>query len=71
MRITVDIEAGQLRQIQKITGQRKKSPAVTQALARFLHQEARRRFLDQVLSGKTDYALTNEQLEARDVYDAH
>jgi Arc/MetJ family transcription regulator len=70
MRITVDIEAKELRRIQKITGLKKKSPAVSRALAQFLRQEARRRFLERALTGKTDFALTNEQLEARDVYEA-
>ena len=69
MRITVDIDANDLKQIQKITGQKKKSPAVSQALADFLRMRERRGFIEKAQAGKTDYALTNEELEARDVYE--
>lgn len=70
MRITIDIDASKLKAIQKITGQRKKSPAVGRALAQFLRQDARRRLLERALQGKTDFPLTNDELEARDVYEA-
>jgi Arc/MetJ family transcription regulator len=70
MRITVDIDATVLRQIQSFTGQKKKSPAVSQALDAYLRQQGRRRLIERALSGKTDFALTNEELEARDVYEA-
>ena len=36
MRITVEIAAHDLKQIQEITGQKKKSPAIRHALAGFL-----------------------------------
>lgn len=70
MRITIDIDADELRRIQKVTGQKKKSPAVTQALADFLRQRERQAFIDRALSGQTDFSATNEELEARDVYEA-
>lgn len=71
MRITIDVDANELRQIQKITGQRKKSPAVSQALSAFLRQHERQKFVERALSGGTDFPLTNEELEARDIYEAH
>jgi Arc/MetJ family transcription regulator len=71
MRVTIDIDANDLVQIQRITGQKKKSPAISQALSDFVRQQQRRRFLERVLLGRTDYALTNDELEARDVYDTH
>jgi len=52
--------------IQRITGQKKKSPAVSEALAAFLEMRKRRDFIGRVLAGKTDFSLSNEQLEARD-----
>jgi len=52
--------------IQRITGQKKKSPAVSLALAEFLELWERRDFIGRVLAGKTDFSLSNEQLEARD-----
>ena len=69
MRITFDIDANDLKEIQKITGQKKKSPAISRALADFLRMQERRAFIEKALTGKTDYSLTNEELEARDVYE--
>ncbi|HEX4644591.1 MAG TPA: type II toxin-antitoxin system VapB family antitoxin [Verrucomicrobiae bacterium] len=66
MRITIDIDANSLKQIQKVTGERKKSPAINHALADFLRMRERRAFIEKALTGKTDYPLTNEELEARD-----
>ena len=70
MRITVDIEASELRRIQKVTGQKKMSPAVSRALSEFLKLQERQKFIERALSGQTDFTLTNEELEARDVYEA-
>ena len=71
MSITIDVDAGEPRQIQTITGQWKKSPAVSQALSEFLRQHQRQIFVERALSGATDFALTNDELESRDVYEAH
>ena len=70
MRITFEIDANDLKKIQKITGQKKKSPAISRALADFLKLRQRQAFIERALAGKTDYALTNEELEARDIYEA-
>jgi len=69
MRITVEIDAEDMNRIQKITGRKKKSPAVSQALAEFLKLRERQEFIGRVLAGKTDFSLSNEQLEARDRYE--
>jgi hypothetical protein len=69
MRITFEIDANDLRQIQKMTGQSKKSPAISRALADYLQMRERRAFIERALAGRTDYPLTNEELEARDVYE--
>jgi Arc/MetJ family transcription regulator len=71
MRITIDIDADHLKQIQRITGQKKKSPAIGQALSEFIRQQQKRQFIERALSGQTDYASTNEELEALDVYETH
>lgn len=71
MRITIDVDASDLKQIQKATGQKKKSPAVTQALTDYLRMHEKRRFIEKALAGETDYSLTNEELEAQDVYETH
>lgn len=70
MRVTIEIPAKDLQQIQKLTEQKKKSPAISRALSEFIRLHQKRQFLDRALSGQTDYGLTNEELEARDVYEA-
>jgi len=67
MRCTIEIDAEELIRIQKITGRKKKSPAVSQAPAEFLQRRDRQEFIGRVLAGKTDYTLSNEQLEALDL----
>jgi Arc/MetJ family transcription regulator len=69
MRITIELDAGEVKKIQKITGQKKKSPAIAQALSEFLRERERQKFIQRALAGETDYALTNDELEARDVYE--
>ncbi|MBI3850475.1 MAG: type II toxin-antitoxin system VapB family antitoxin [Verrucomicrobia bacterium] len=71
MRVTIEVDATELKQIQQITGQKKKSPAITQALSAFIRQQQKRQFIERALSGQTDYRLTNEELEARDLYETH
>ncbi|MHB8522816.1 MAG: type II toxin-antitoxin system VapB family antitoxin [Limisphaerales bacterium] len=68
MRITIEIDANHLKEIQKLTGLEKKSPAVVEALSRFLREQKRQRFIERALSGQTDFALTNDELEARDAH---
>jgi Arc/MetJ family transcription regulator len=70
MRITVAIDASALKRIQKATGQKKKSPAISQALDEFLRQQARRELIERAISGQTDFGMTNEELESKDVYEA-
>jgi hypothetical protein len=71
MRITIDVDASELKRIQRITGEKKKSPAIAQALSRFLRQQERQKFLERVLSGQTDFSLSNDELEARDIDETH
>jgi Arc/MetJ family transcription regulator len=70
MRITVEIDAGNLAAVQQATGIRKRSPAVRRAVADYVRDLERKRFLAKVMEGKTDYSLTNKELEARGTYDA-
>lgn len=69
MRITVDIDATDLACVQQATGIRKRSPAVRQAIADYVKALERKRFLQRVMQGKSDYALSNDELEARDTHD--
>ena len=69
MRVTIDIDAKDLKQIQKLTRQNKKSPAISEALTEFIRLRQKRQFVERVLSGQTDYASTNQELEDQDVYE--
>ena len=71
MRVTIEIGAKDLNQIRKLTNLKKKSPAISRALSEFIRLRQKRQFIERALAGQTDYAVTNEQLEARDVYEAH
>jgi len=71
MRITIDIEDTSLVKIQQYTGIVKKSPAVRRALDCYVQDAAKKRFLAKVLAGRTDYALTNAELEELGTYDAN
>jgi hypothetical protein len=64
MRITVEIEDSKIKAIQKWTKERKKSPAVAQALDEFIEQRQRQEFLAKVMAGETDYRTSNDELES-------
>src|SRR2546423_1686186 len=49
MRITFEIDANDLKKIQTITGQKKKSPAISHALASFLRLQEKRAFIEKAL----------------------
>jgi len=70
MRITVDIDDKNLVAVVQATGIRKRSPAIRRAIADYVKDVERKRFLLKVMEGKTDYSSTNEELEARGTYDA-
>lgn len=64
MRITVEIEDSKIEAIQKWTKERKKSPAIAQALDEFIEQRRRQEFLAKVVAGQTDYRASNDELES-------
>ena len=70
MRLTIDIDEKVLRGIQKATGKRKNSPAVREALERYLRERERRELLRKALSGESDFGMTNEELEKLATYDS-
>lgn len=71
MRITIEIDENSLREVQKATGESKKSPAVQKAVEAFLREQRKREILERVLSGKTNYQRSNEELEAMAEYDSY
>ncbi|MGO8704033.1 MAG: type II toxin-antitoxin system VapB family antitoxin [Candidatus Brocadiia bacterium] len=70
MRLTIDIDKKVLRDIQKATGNRKRSPAVREALKRYLREREKRELLRKVLRGETDFGMTNDELEKLGTYDS-
>jgi len=63
MRVTVDIDADVLARVQKATGTPRRSLAVKKAVRGYLHAVDRRRFLQKVYAGGTDYTAANADLE--------
>ena len=63
MRITVDVDDRKLRDILKVTGIKKKSPAINHVLDEYLRESKLRMTLKKVRDGAVDYSLTNEELE--------
>jgi Arc/MetJ family transcription regulator len=70
MRLTVDIDDNELARLQKATGIKKKSPAVKKAVDDYLYNLERRRFLQRVCEGRTDYSTSNDEIEASGTYDS-
>ena len=67
MRITVDIDEDTLKQAMRLTGEKKKGPAVTKAVTEFINRQMARDFGRMVMEGEfADYPMTNEQIEAND-----
>ena len=70
MRITVDIDEHDLQRIQAVTGIKKRSPAVRRVVADYVKEMEKKQFLRKVMEKRTDYPLTNDQLEKLGSYDA-
>jgi Arc/MetJ family transcription regulator len=66
MRITVDIDESMIDDLVKITGERKKSPAVAKAVEEFVKRRKAREFGRMLREGILDYPMTNDEIEALD-----
>lgn len=64
MRITVDLDEKTLEELSRVTGEKKKSPAVAKAVAEFLKRQQAREFGRLLQEGAFDYPYTNEEIEA-------
>jgi len=64
MRVTLQIDDEKMDAILNATQQNKKSPALAQALDEFLQNREKEAFIVEVLSGKTDYQASNDEIEA-------
>ncbi|MEI6787193.1 MAG: type II toxin-antitoxin system VapB family antitoxin [bacterium] len=71
MRMTIEIDENELGEIQHETGISGKSPAVRKALELYLRDMKKRKLIQRVMEGRTDYGRTNEEVEALVTYDTH
>lgn len=67
MRITVDIDESVLEELAKITGEKKRSPAVSRAVTEFVRRNKAKEFGRLLREGAFDYPSTNEDIEQQDV----
>ncbi|MCF6313817.1 MAG: hypothetical protein L3J39_15335 [Verrucomicrobiales bacterium] len=65
MRVTVEIEDHMMEQVIEETCEKKKSPALAMALGEFLQNRKKQKFLRRILSGATDYAASNDEVEEK------
>lgn len=66
MRITIDVDESVLDDLTRITGEKKKSPAVVKAVTEFVNRKKAREFGRLIREGAFDYPFTNDEVEARD-----
>jgi Arc/MetJ family transcription regulator len=67
MRITVDIDEAILAELLKLTGEKKRSPAVSKALVDYVKRRKARQLGRLLREGSFDYPSTNEDIEKQDV----
>jgi hypothetical protein len=63
MRITVDIAEDVLDDLSKITGEDKKSPAISKAVNEFVKRAKAKEFGKMLREGAFDFPMTNDELE--------
>lgn len=64
MKITIDIEDEVLQDAMRITGERKKGPAVVKAAKEYIRRQMAREFGRKLMEGEFgDYPLTNDEIE--------
>jgi hypothetical protein len=66
MRISVEIEESQLKELLRLTGESKMSPAVSKVVSEFLNRKKAREFGRLLREGAFDYGATNDEVEAQD-----
>ena len=66
MRITIDIDEATLKEVEKITGEKKRSPAVARIVEEYVKRAQNKAFGQRLLDGEYDYPHTNEEIEGFD-----
>ena len=63
----MDIDESVLEELAKITGEKKRSPAVSRAVTEFVRRNKAKEFGRLLREGAFDYPSTNEDIEQQDV----
>ena len=66
MRITIDIDEAILAEVERITGEKKRSPAVARIVEEYVKRAQAKVFGRSLLEGEFDYPSTNEEIEGLD-----
>lgn len=66
MRITVDIDEAVLNDLVIMTGEEKKSPAVSKVVTEWVKRQKAKAFGKRLMEGHYDYPSTNEEIEGLD-----
>lgn len=66
MRISVEIDQKTLKLLKSLTGERKKSPAISKAIKELLRLKKLEGFAGRIKSGYYNFPLSNSQIEDMD-----
>ena len=66
MRITVDIEESDLKDIMEVTGETKKGPAVAKAAVEFMKRQMAKKSGQLIMEGYFDYPHTAKEIDDLD-----
>jgi Arc/MetJ family transcription regulator len=67
VRITIDIDETVLKDAMRLTGERKKGPAIAKATREFVRRQMAREFGRRLMDGDFgDYPMTNDEIEDYD-----
>ena len=63
MRVTVDIEESTLNELERLTGEKKTSPAVAKVVEDWVRRQKAKEFGARIMEGFFDYPYTNDEIE--------
>ena len=66
MRVTVDIDEAVLKELARMTGEKKNSPAISKVVNDWVRRQKAKEFGNRIMEGYFDYPLTNDQIEEAD-----
>ena len=66
MRITIDVSEAVLAEVERITGEKKRSPAVARIVEDYVKRAQAKAFGKRLREGEYDYPATNEEIEGLD-----